>query len=153
MLLSENQVLEKLKKYCAYQERSQSEVRQKLSKEGIRGNTAESIVAELITEGFLNEERFAKTFARGKFRIKKWGRLKIQAALKSKGVSPVCIRRGLAEINETEYIASLKSILAKLPGANPSAKSSERMKAFRVLRAKGYESNLINRFLVAEIEI
>jgi regulatory protein len=150
--VSESETFEKLKKYCAYQERSQFEVRQKLFKEGIRGNAAELVVAELITEGFLNEERFARTFARGKFRIKQWGRLKIQSALKSKGVSPGCIRIGLSEINEAEYLTTLKSLLSKLPGSKLTAKPNERLKTFRILRAKGYEGNLISRFLVIELE-
>jgi regulatory protein len=150
--VSESETFEKLKKYCAYQERSQFEVRQKLFKEGLRGNDAELLVVELITEGFLNEERFARTFARGKFRIKQWGRLKIQSALKSKGVSPVCIRIGLSEINETEYLTTLKSLLSKLPGSKSTAKPADRLKTYRIVRAKGYESNLISRFLGSEFE-
>jgi regulatory protein len=152
VLLSESETFEKLKKYCAYQERSQFEVRQKLVKEGVRGVDAEAILAGLITDGFLSEERFARTFARGKFRIKKWGRLKIQSALKSKGVSPTCIRCGLSEINETEYLATLKSLVSKLPGSKINANPNERLKTYRILRAKGYEANLVSRFLGAEPE-
>ncbi len=88
---------QKIAHYCAYQERCQQEVRSKLYQYGLYKNQVEETLAWLITEGYLNEERFAKTFAGGKFRVKKWGKLKIEQALKQKQLSSYCIRKGMAE--------------------------------------------------------
>jgi regulatory protein len=104
---------EKLRRYCAYQERCHSEVRQKLISLGVFGDDTEEIISYLIVEGFLNEERFAKIFAGGKFRMKKWGRLKIVSALEKKGVSRNCIKAGLKEIDEENYLETLTKLLSE----------------------------------------
>jgi len=150
VLLTADQAFEKLKKYCAYQERCHTEVKQKLVREGFRGAEAAQILAELITDGFLNEERFARSFTRGKFRIKKWGRLKIQAALKAKGVSPACLKKGLSEINDSEYLSTASQLLKKLIPPPAKTNSLDRQKAFRSLRTRGFEPELISRLLGAE---
>src|ERR1051325_741378 len=98
----------KISHYCAYQERSHKEVRNKLYEYGLHKNEVEELVTRLITEGFLNEERFAKAFAGGKFRIKKWGRNKIVYELEALGVTPRCVRAGLKEIDESEYRKTLR---------------------------------------------
>ncbi|MFN7691482.1 MAG: regulatory protein RecX, partial [Bacteroidota bacterium] len=79
--------LVKAGKHCAYQERSQHEVRNKLYEWGVRGEDAENIIVELINQGYINEERFAIQLANGKFRIKHWGKVKITQALKLHHVS------------------------------------------------------------------
>ena len=79
----------------------------------VYGDEQEDIFLVLIQEGFLNEERFAKSYTRGKFRMKKWGRLKITNELKRREISEYCIREGLKEIEETDYIETLKEILRK----------------------------------------
>ena len=85
--LSKEQALQKLKHYCAYQERCHSEAIQKLYDLGVRKADHAEIIATLIEEGYLNEERFAIAFARGRFRLKQWGRVKIKYELKQKQVS------------------------------------------------------------------
>jgi regulatory protein len=97
------QALVKAEKYCAYQERSQQEVRDKLYSWGLHKRDVENSIAELITSGFLKEERFALAFAGGKFRMKGWGRIKIKQALKQKRVSDSLIRQALKAIDEREY--------------------------------------------------
>src|SRR5579871_6478535 len=87
--------LSKIYRYCAYQERSHREVKNKLFEYGLYSNQVDEIVSRLITEGFLNEERFAKAFAGGKFRMLKWGRIKIEQELEREGLTPRCIARGL----------------------------------------------------------
>jgi regulatory protein len=71
------------------------------------------LISHLITEGYLNEERFAKAFAGGKFRLKKWGKIKITNALEGKGLTQNCIRIGLREIDDKDYRATIESLLLK----------------------------------------
>ncbi len=136
--------LEKMKKYCAFQERCIAEVRQKLASEGFRGEPAEFVIAELISEGFINEERFARSFARGKFRINQWGRVKIEAGLRAKGISSACIQRGMSEISETEYSSSVKKWALKLkPKTGNPAK--DRKLWMQRLMSRGVEPDWIYR--------
>lgn len=103
----------KLYRYCAYQERCHQEVEQKLSELGVRGDHIDEIISHLISEGFLNEERFAKNFASGKFRLKHWGKLKIKRELEQRNLSHHNVRVGLREIADEEYAHSLKQLLSK----------------------------------------
>ena len=90
---SKEEALQKAKQYCAYQERSHSEVKEKLYSFGLYKKDVDELLSELISENYLNEERFAIMFAGGKFRIKQWGRIKIKYALKQKQVSEYCIKK------------------------------------------------------------
>src|ERR1700740_1004357 len=90
---TDKEILIKISAFCAYQERTQKEVRDKLYAFELNKDTAEAIIVKLIEENFINEERFAKVYAGGKFRIKKWGRRKIEEALKQKEISDYCIRQ------------------------------------------------------------
>ncbi len=110
---SPSQAVEKIRHYCAYQERSHQEARNKLYEYGLYASEVEKILSELITDGFLNEERFAKAFAGGKFRIKKWGKLKIIHDLEMKGVNKNCLRIALKEISDDDYLITLQEILQK----------------------------------------
>ncbi len=110
---SKTEALDKLRRYCAYQERCHREVRTKLLDLGLRGDDLETIIAALVEENFLNEERFARSFSRGKFHIKHWGRNRIRQELKMRDVPDYCIRKALEEIEETEYRATLEAILVK----------------------------------------
>src|SRR3954470_11095456 len=94
------QAKEKIQRYCAYQERCHQEVRHKLFEFGLYQSEVDEILTGLITDGFLNEERFAKAFAGGKFRMKKWGRIKITHELEARNISKNCIRTGLLEIDD-----------------------------------------------------
>jgi regulatory protein len=134
----------KLAAFCAYQERCQQEVRLKLMEKGIHGDPAEDLIAEMISEGFLNEERFAQAFTRGKFNLKKWGRVKISLQLKSKQVSPNCIKSGLKEIDPDEYMETLKDLVEKksiaLSGLDVFKK---KYKIHQYLLSRGFEHDLI----------
>lgn len=144
MTLTPEQALSKARNWCAKQERSHSEARTKLYRWGLKTRDVENILAELITSGFISEERFAKQYAGGKFRMKKWGRLKIVNHLKQKNVSEYCINKGMDEIGEKEYLQSLKNLLQKkaksLKEKNPLIKKN---KLARYLLGKGYEAELV----------
>jgi regulatory protein len=130
--------------YCAYQERSQDDVRERLREWNIRGEDAESVISRLIEENFLNEERFAKAFVGGKFRMKQWGRLKIRQELRSHGLTEACIKLAMKEINEQEYRQTLYRLLEK---KNELLKDEEtvirKQKLIRYVLSKGYENDLV----------
>ncbi|MBI1341680.1 MAG: RecX family transcriptional regulator [Terrimonas sp.] len=148
--LSKEQALQKLRQYCAYQERSHSEVKEKAYSFGLWKNQVEELLSELIQDGYLNEERFAIAFAGGKFRMKQWGRVKIKYALKQKQVSDYCIRKALKEIGEEDYektfmlVAEKRWNSIKGAGVNSFVKMS---KTREYLLQKGFEAVLINRFI------
>ncbi len=136
---SKDDALEVLRKYCVYQDRCHSEVRTRLLKLKIYGDDLEDIIVDLIQDDFLNEERFAKAFVRGKYRMKSWGRYKIERALKEKRVSEYCIRKGMEEILEEEYLENLERLLRKRVNIRPS--SNERMLSMELMKfaqSKGY---------------
>jgi regulatory protein len=144
MKTESSQAKQKILRYCAYQERAHSEVRSKLYDIGVYGDQAEELISYLILEGFLNEERFAKTFAGGKFRVKKWGRIKIQNALEQKDVSKKCIAIGLKEIDQEDYEKALTHLLEEkyklLDEPNLFVK---RDKLSQYVIQKGYEPDLV----------
>ena len=105
-----DQALPKAKHYCAYQERCHSEVKEKLYSFGLYKKEVEELLSQLIEENYLNEERFAKQFAGGRFRIKHWGRVKIKYELKQKQVSEYCIKKALASIDEKDYLKILQKL-------------------------------------------
>ena len=138
------QALNKIQKYCAYQERSHQEVRQKLYSCGLYKKDVEEILSQLIVSGFLNEERFAKAFAGGKFRIKKWGRTKIENELKHRGISAKCIQIGLKEIAESDYRKTVTHLLkAKERSLTESNPFKRRNKMAVFVIGKGYEPELV----------
>lgn len=136
--------LTKLQKYCAYQDRCHSEVRSKLLELGIYGDDLEEVIFELIQDNFLNEERFARSYARGKFRMKQWGRNKILRELKKRDISEYCIRKGMEEIDEAEYERTFKELLAKTwerkKGKNHFDKKG---KVARYLIQRGFEPGMV----------
>lgn len=136
-----------MKHYCAYQERCHKEVMEKLHALGVPRSEAETILAVLIQEGYLDEERFAIQFAGGKFRMNHWGKRKIEAELRMRGVSPYCIRKGLAEIDEADYLATLEKLARNHVKNNHSREA--RAKTTHYLLQKGYEPDLIARALTA----
>ncbi len=142
---SKEDALKKLMRYCAYQDRCHREVTHKLLDLGIYGEDHDEIVLYLIQEGFLNEERFAKSFARGKFRFKKWGRKKIIQALQQRDISPYLIKEAMKEIEEADYTDTLYHLAKRHLGQ--SKDYAHRTKTFRYLYNKGYESSLIQQTL------
>lgn len=139
-------ILQKTASYCAYQERTQDEVRQRLKKWDVWGEEADEIIAELITLNYLSEERFAKTYAGGKFRMKNWGRMKIKQELNRRGLSDYSIEKGMKEIGDKAYQEALKELLTKkkilLERTEPDA-FKLKQKLARFAMGKGYESELI----------
>ncbi|SHG00816.1 regulatory protein [Salegentibacter echinorum] len=134
----------KLMQYCAYRDRCHKEVEEKLTELRMIPAAKEQIIIQLMQEDFLNEERFARSFVRGKFRIKKWGKIKITQELKSKEVSAPIIKLGLTEIDKQKYIATLYDIaekkLEQLKEPNPYKK---KRKLIEFLLRRGYESALV----------
>ena len=111
---SPEDALKKLQRYCAYQDRCHKEVRSKLLDLGVYGDELEAIIAELVTENFLNEERFARSYARGKFRMRQWGKKRIVRELKVRDISEYCIRKALLEIEEDVYYENLAKGAGKI---------------------------------------
>ena len=104
---------EKILKYCAYQERSQKEVKNKLYEMGLYTDQVNELMLYLIQENYLNEERFAMHFAASKMRQKKWGRRKIEVALKEKGVTEKLIKQSIAALNKIQYSSNLEALIEK----------------------------------------
>lgn len=145
-------ILQRICGYCIYQERTQSEVRKKLKSLGVSGDEAEEIISRLITENFINEERFAKQFAGSKFRVKKWGKIKIRFELKSRGLSEYCIKEGLREIDKEDYFITVRDLLAKKIEELEKLKNPMliQKKASDYLRQKGFEMEIILMALEGE---
>ena len=100
----------KAERFCAYQERSQQDVRRRLALWKVAPEVAEALIAELITQGFLNEARYAEAFASGHYRIKRWGRLKIVQELRRNGVSDPCIRKAMASVDFSDYTETIRRV-------------------------------------------
>lgn len=134
----------KLQSWCAYQERSQQEARDKLYELGLWPEAVENIIAKLIEDNFLNEERFAMAFARGKFVLKKWGKIKIRMELKQKRVSDYCLKKALQQIDDAEYMATLKKLI-DTKRRNLTEKNPVRLryKLMSYALSKGYEKDLV----------
>ena len=141
---SREEALLNIQKYCALQERCHQEVRFKLIEHSIYGDILEELIADLITNDFLNEERFAKTYARGKFRMKNWGKNKIIHELKLRKVSNYCINEALKEIDENDYIQILKTIIEKKNTSTTFKNQFDRLKKLTDFAlSKGYEYEII----------
>lgn len=136
--------LQKMQNWCAYQERSQQEARDKLYQFGLWPDAVENIISKLIEDNFLNEERFAIQFARGKFNIKKWGRIKIKMELKQKRVSDYCLKKALQQIDDRDYYNTLKQLLtAKRKTIKETNPYKLKYKLMTYAASKGYEKDLI----------
>jgi regulatory protein len=139
---------QKMEAFCAYQERCDFEVRTKLHDWQMPFDQIDIIISDLISNNFLNEERYACAFVSGKFRIKKWGRIKIKQHLKQKRISDYSINKGMQEINEADYLVTLdKLIETKSRITKFKDKWDRRAKLTRYLSGKGYESYLIAEVL------
>ncbi len=143
--------LQKAASFCAYQERTQQEVRNRLKEWSVWGDDAEEVIAELITQNYLNEGRFAKSFAGGKFRVKGWGKRKIQQHLKQRGISGYNLEQAMREIAPDDYRQTLTDLLDKkrrtLRDDNPLV---VKQKLIRYAMSRGYESDLIFAVLGAD---
>jgi len=143
---SREMALDKLKGYCAYQERSHGQVRRKLFSLGFSKTEVEEMVAVLIEQGFLSEERFAMLFASGKSRIKGWGAQKIRSVLRSKGISEYCIEKALKALDQDEYKSGFKRVAEKKWQSLHKEKNIfvKKNKWRRWLLQRGYDAVIIN---------
>lgn len=147
--LTKEQALQKARHYCGYQERSHGEVKEKLYSFGLKKTDVETAMSELIEQNYLNEERFAIQFAGGKFRMKQWGRVKIKYELKQKKVSDYCIKMALKEIDEGDYLKTLKKLSEEKWKTQKSEKNLfvKLRKTQDYLMQKGFEHELIKNIL------
>jgi len=150
--LSADAALLRLQNYCAFRERSTEEVRKKILEFGLNPSEAWTVLEKLTKAGFLNEDRFARAFAGGKFRIKKWGKRKIEVEMKKKGLSEELIEKGLNELPEKDYSDTLDDLLkkkwAQIARKGTDTKDYEtrqknHQKLIRYALQKGYEMDLV----------
>jgi regulatory protein len=142
----------RLQNYCAYTERTKQEVQKKMQGYGLSEGDAEIVMEKLIKAGFINETRFVKSFAGGKFRIKKWGKRKIEMEMKKKGISGELIEKGLNEVTENDYQETLDELLEKKwklimrsakEDEDYEAKQKRKQKLMRYALQKGYEMDMV----------
>jgi regulatory protein len=135
---------QKLEHYCAYQERCHQEVVNKLRELGMIPTAIDTIITSLIQNNYLNEMRFAQSFARGKFRIKKWGKNRILRELKLRNIGEYNIKKGLQEIPEEEYLAAFYSLFEKRKQAvHHLTVQQQKKKILDYLLYRGWEKPLI----------
>lgn len=136
------------KNYCVEQERCQKEVFSKLISWGMNADEADQVVSNLILDGYISEERYAKIYVRSKFNQNKWGRVKIRYSLKQKGISDKCIETGLKEIDLKDYNNLCKTLaLKKLSSLKADTMLAKKQKTIAFLNSKGFEFEVINNIL------
>ena len=138
----------KAEHYCTYQERSQQEVRNKLYEWGVYPSVVERVISELITGNYLNEERFALAYTKGKFNQKGWGRIKIKQGLKLKQVPAVLIKKALRQIPDDDYHSTLQKLLAKKAALIKDTDQFKRnYKLQQYALGRGFETDITARLL------
>ena len=143
-----DEALQKLERYCAYQERCHQEVITKLKAMGMIPAAIDTIVSQLIQSNYLNETRFAQSYARGKFRIKKWGKVRIKRELKARKISDYNITLALREISATEYDAAFWALFEKQKERVKGGSSAEKKKKIvTFFTYRGWESERIYQAL------
>jgi regulatory protein len=146
-------IFERIGRYCAYQERCFCDVKQKLSEWKVPGGMINTITKKLKDEGFIDDERFARLFARGKFRINKWGRLRIRYELKCRNIPDHMIHKALLEISEEDYRKTVRElILKKKSEIKPGKNLNIREKIITFVTGKGFEFDLIAE-VIKELKI
>lgn len=140
--------LDKVRNFCAYQERCHADLRHKCKSWGVNYNDTEQLIAAMIEEGYLNEERFARAFCRGKFLYNHWGKNKISYELKMKGISPFCIKQGMLELDALAYhetgLDMIKRYYSGLKGLSDYNKKS---KSAKFMIGKGFEPDLVWKWI------
>ena len=146
---SKEDALQKAKQYCAYQERCHSEVKEKLYSFGMNKKEVDELLSELISENYLNEERFAILYAGGKFRIKQWGKVKIKYSLKQKQVSEYCIKKALAAIDGRDYTKTLEKLFDQKLKTLKAEKNIfvKKRKLQDHLLQKGFETSVVSKLI------
>lgn len=139
-----DEIKRKIEFYCVYQDRCHKDVEKKLRDYNLIPEAREYILLHLLEHNFLNEERFSKNFARGKFRIKKWGKQRIVRELKQREISSYNIKTALKEIDEQDYITTLYSLIEKKNNFSSETNLfKKKKKIIDHLLYKGFETNLI----------
>jgi len=145
-----NEAREKVRGFCLYRERSQQESRDKLYSYGLNSDTVEILLSELIQERFVDEERFARAFVRGKYSIKKWGRYKIKQALYPHSLSEYVLKKAFTEIDSEKYWRHLMQLTEKRWPLTKGKDEYIRKQKLRVyLQMRGYESDLVQEAIAA----
>ena len=145
---SMTEALKKLEKYCAYQERSHKQVYQKCRDYGLTEDEANQILIELISSNFLNEQRFAEAYVKGKFKVKSWGKQKIVNGLNNAGVSKKLIENSMDKIDPKVYLQTLISLVEKKRTTLKTGTEFEKtIKIQRYLLSKGYKYDEISEAL------
>ena len=135
---------ERIQSFCAIQDRCQWEVEKKMKEWEISDEIIENILTDLILDKFVDEQRFSESFCRGKFRIKRWGKVKIKNELKIKKISNNCIDKGLLQIKKKEYMKVLKDLyIKKKDSLKDTNQFIRKGKIAKHLQQKGFESNMI----------
>lgn len=143
-ILTKEEALQKLQRYCVYQDRCHQEVRTKLIELGVYGLDLENVITDLISDNFLNEERFARSYAGGKFRVKKWGRVRIVQELRRRRISAYCIKKGLTEIEDADYRFTLEKLLDKKKAVSRERNTFKRNgELAKYVINKGYEAHIV----------
>ena len=141
---SVNEAIQKIEHYCAYQDRCHEEVEQKLRSMKMSTAEIDEIISHLINENFLNEERFACSFARGKHRIKHWGKIRITNELKFRGINQTLINIALKEISPEEYFDTFETLANRNWESIRETNSLKKRKKFcDYMLRRGFESNLV----------
>ncbi len=143
-IYTRRQALLKAQKYCSYQERCQKEVRNDLYKLGVQRDDIEGIISDLISSNFLNEERFSRAFARGKFKNNDWGWIKIEMELKQRNISSYCINKAKTEIDKDAYQETIVDLAKKkLKELKGETAYIQKGKIIRFIVGKGFESDKV----------
>lgn len=132
--------VEKIRRYCEYQDRCESEVRRKMAQLLVPAEERDSLMEQLKAERFVDDERFAESFIRGKVNQKRWGRVKIRVELQQHGISSTIITKKMSEMDETRYEENLRYLVGRWKQENPDG---ERAKMVRHLMSKGYTADEI----------
>ena len=143
--LTAEKAYQKITAYCSFRDRTRKEIIDKLYAIGTSKDIVKNLILKLEQEGYLDEERMARTYAGGKFRVKAWGRKKIQVHMKHLGLSKEQISKGLEEINSQEYQSRLHDLFdKKWDSLHKEEDPRQRLaKTIRFLAGKGYEADLI----------
>lgn len=140
--LTPDEALAKMEHFCAYRERCPQEVHRKMTELGIEGETAEQIYQVLEGDGYISEERFALAFAGGKFRVNRWGRVRIRVELQRRAIAPHYVRQALDAIDEHQYLQVLRELLEKKLQQNAPTHQGRTKAATALIRA-GFEPELV----------
>ena len=138
------EVTDRIQSFCALQDRCQWEVEKKMREWGVEEDIIKNILTDLILEKFIDEQRFSESFCRGKFRMKRWGKVKIKNELKLRKISTSCINKGLDQILDKEYYSVLKELYEKKKNSlKDKNQFIQKGKIIKYLQQKGYENDLI----------